>query len=353
MDMEQIETADVADISGSEISIQDKIESTATRVDLSKDQKPDAIRGADDVIPAKKEKEVAEAPTIDFSDKKVEEPKEEEVPPYQPDLKFRVGQKEHEIEEWARSAIKDPETNKKVKDFFERAYGIDLVKDHRDKLQHTNAELKGQIEDFNGNLNTLREYVQKGHFEDFFQALGIPEQRAIQWAANRVKYYEMDPMQKGLIDAEREARLQNRQLSQEKTHYETEAQQAMVQLREQQLDFELSRPDIAEAITQYDSYRGPGAFRNEVIQRGAIKYQMEKVDVPPQKLVREVMDILRLNPQVNTGATERPGGGAYSAPTQKPVLPNVKGTAGSPTRKMPKSIDDLRAEAKRRIAAEG
>ena len=350
MDMELVDKAQEIN---NDIAIEDNVQSTATRVDLGKDQRPDIVKTEEDVI--KKDPAEPKATEITFDERRGDE-EEAQAPKFTPNFKFRAGQKEYEIDEWARGAIKDEQTNKLVKDFFEKAYGIEHVKEHRDRLQSTNENLSREIENFNQNLRGLSQDVQKGHFEDFFQKLDIPEQRIIQWAANRVKYYELDPAQKHLIESERAARHQNQQLSQERSQYEAEAQAAMVQLRGQQLDWELSKPEVAEAVAKYDSLRGPGAFRMEVIQRGALKNQLEGVDVLPTDLVRETLDALNLRTQQGAiGPTVIPAGnsGVVPMPQQKPVLPNVKATGGSPTARVPKSVDELREIARKRAAAEG
>src|SRR5688500_2643210 len=67
------------------------------------------------------------------------------APAYTPDFKVKIKGKEFEIDEMFRGLIKDADSEKKVKEFFEKAYGIDFVKQDRKALKDEHEGFKSQV----------------------------------------------------------------------------------------------------------------------------------------------------------------------------------------------------------------
>ena len=59
----------------------------------------------------------------------VESVESQEPAPYTPSLKYKVYDQEKEFPEWTKSYIKDPETESRFKDLFDRSDGLPFIKE--------------------------------------------------------------------------------------------------------------------------------------------------------------------------------------------------------------------------------
>lgn len=273
-------------------------------------------------------------------------PTTEAKPAYTPNLKFKVLDKELEFEDWAKGFIKDAETEKKVREFHEKAYGLDSVKADRTTLKTQLGETSAKLMEYQTGFNNLHEAKAKKDYDSFFEAWEIPKEDIIKYALDVVKREE-DPQAKAQWEKSREA-------AQQQTVFQTEQQRLSqreadfaVKERLFELNLELSKPDNAVFIQAYEAGTGkPGSFKEFVQQIGASVFATSKRDIPASEAMQIAIGHLRAaNPTLGRTAETETAMKVVSAST-KPVIPNIRGSGGSPVRQSPKTLADLRARAK-------
>jgi len=273
------------------------------------------------------------------------------VPPaYQPNFKFKVKDKEQEIDEWLRPVVKDAETEKKLKELHERAFGLDEVKASRESFKTKYEDVNTKYTGLEKSLQTLSGFVQKGDFDSFFRSLQIPKESILKYAISELQYNELPPEQKAQIDNQR-------RFQQEQYQFQSQAEQHAQQLREfgmQQLTFEMSKPDVSQVVQSFDQRMGrQGAFQQEVINRGAYYEQVHGKTLPASQLISEVLAIVspghgqQAAPQSATAqavqTTPSQGATTQQQPEAKPTVKVFSGGGNaSPVKKTITSLDDLR-----------
>ena len=275
-------------------------------------------------------------------------PTEGEPPEYTPNFEFTVKDKKLEFDEWARPFVKDKETEAKFREMFEKAHGLEEVKTHRQSLRDELNTLKTEKTQLDTSLKQLSSYVQNKDYNSFFETLKIPKEDIIRYAVDELKYQELSPEQRREIDAHRqqtsrlsELELQNQQLLEQ-------SQQAIRSQAEFQLNSELSKPDIASIAQNYDARIGkPGAFRQEVINRGAYYETVHGQTIPAAQAVQEIVQLIggqaSTSPQASTTPQQPSPSQVVATQKTKPVIPNVQGSgSNSPYKKQPTSVEDLR-----------
>lgn len=279
---------------------------------------------------------------------------------YTPNFKFKSYGKEYEIDEMFRGLIKDPETEKKVKSFFERAYGVDTMKSTNQKLKEDFNSFKEQTAQRDKALDTLSSYIQKDDLHSFFQALKIPEEKVLRYALDRVQYREMSPEQRAVIDAQYQERHRAMTLEEQNQMLAQQYQQEAARARGLELDYELNNPEVKAAAEAFDARVGqPGAFKQEVIRRGQYLWHTEQRDIPAKQAIHEVISNYGLSSMqnqyqqqgmpVNAGASQAP---VTQQITQqiKPTLPNFRGSGTSPVKRVPQTLEDLKKIAAQKLA---
>lgn len=277
------------------------------------------------------------------------------APKYTPNYKFKVLDKEQEFDEWLRPVVKDADTEKRVRELLEKAHGLEHVKAERQKFREQATNIEGQYTALSKGLDYLSGMVEKGDLHGFFKELSIPEDKILQYALSRVKYREMPPEQRQQIDAQNESQQRLEYFERANSELLNAFNEQRTQQRASELDGYLGRPEVSQAISQFDQRIGqPGAFRDEVIRRGQYYASLPNPqDISVEQAVREVMMLAGVQAAQDAQASQgqAPQAAMQAAPqavqqTQKPVIPNIKGRGTSPVKKAVRSIDDLRALAR-------
>lgn len=267
-------------------------------------------------------------------------------PVYTPNFKFKFKDKDLEFDDWAKGAIKDAETEKKVRDLYTRANGLEVTKQKADSLATENQELKQQVANTDQFLDRVGQYVAREDFDSFFEELKIPPEKILKYAIGLAERENWTEQQKAEWTASRTAR---READQYKAQYE-ETHSAMNQLKVQRREFELqqimSRQDVAQAVQAYNTgMANPSAFRDLVIQIGSAA-AARGVDLPAETAVAEAMRYLRgANPNLGQAPQRQ-----VVQHTDKPVIPSIQGRGTSPVKPAIKSLDDVRKLAREREA---
>jgi hypothetical protein len=282
------------------------------------------------------------------------------APAYTPNFKVKYfdaenkKQIEKEIDEWAKGAIKDKETEDKVLKTFAKAYGLDAAVMSRDKYKGEVGALQQEISETKRGLNMLSNFVQQGDLHSFFEAAKIPEEKVLKYALERIQYREWTPEQRAQYDNQRDVAAKAAFYEEQNQSLAQQMQTAGVHQRTSELQQVMSDPQVTQVAQAFDAQMGQGAFWNEVVRRGQWYAHQFQQDIPAHQAVNEVMRLAGMGmqqqpqtqvalPQENT-VSSQPGTTMASnqAPQQKPIIPNIQGSGASPAKKSPRSIADLK-----------
>lgn len=286
--------------------------------------------------------QAAERIVTDDSDPIVETAPSE--PEWTPDYKFKVMDKEYEIDEFLRPAV-TKDTYEKVRDLYTKAYGLDHEKARAERYKSETDRLMPIEQQFvqqNKSLGYMGTLLEKKDYATLFKELNIPDDAVATYALDRMSYRELPPEKKQEYDRNLEDRQRLRMLELQNQDYSQQIQGTAVQARASDLDNHLSGP-IKSVVDAFDTRVGrQGAFRDEVIRRGQMAYYTQKKDVSVQEAADEVIRISGLSVQAPGQVQMSNTANVASQPTQKAFIPNMKGSNMSPVRKQYSSVADLK-----------
>jgi len=264
-------------------------------------------------------------------------------PVYTPNYKFKVLDKELEIDEWLRPAVKNQDIEKKIKDLYERAYGLESIKPKHQAIKEELEQTKQKVAQTDQALEILGKYVQEGDFDSFFDGLNIPKNKILEYALDLVKREQMSPEQKTQWEASKQARDAARYYEVQNQRLLESQQQFAVQQRTFELDIALQQPEAKVFGEAYNAGMGtPEAFKDYCIQIGQA-YAARGQDIPASQAVSEAIKHLRaINPSLGVQPATTP----VVQASQKPVIPNIQGRGTSAVKPTVKSLDDLKRRAK-------
>lgn len=275
---------------------------------------------------------------------------------YNPNLKFKYldakqnAKLEKEFDEWIKPVIKDSDTEKKVRELYEKAYGLDHAKSSREKVRTENETLRHENTETKRALGVLSTFVQNDDMQSFFEALKIPEDKVMKWALNRIQYRELPPEKRAEYDNMRNVQQRAALLEEQNQRLTEQYQTHSVQTRMSELDRSLADPQVGTVAQEFDRRMGyEGAFKKAVVERGQYYWAIHQQDIPVGQAVNEVLQMIGGMPQTaaptsdiaNQNASQG-ALGVSQTPERKPVIPNIQGRGTSPARKIPRSIADLK-----------
>lgn len=268
--------------------------------------------------------------------------------PYTPDYKFRY-RDEHEnkvdgeIDEWARNLI-NQENEEKFKQVWAKAHGLDFVKNRFNKTREEYKSYRTQVDPLLQGWNDLTALYNKGDLDSFFKGLQIPEQKIYQYVLDKLNYNELPPEQRAMRDQQQQVLRQNMELEKQNQFFQQQYEQQMVQSREHALSQTMSKPEVSAVAQAFDARVGrEGAFRDEVVKRGILHWNLHQKDISPDEAVQEVMSLMGGMQQ--TMQQTLPAGASQVMPAQPktpPTIPNVGAKNSSPAKRAPKSLDEIR-----------
>lgn len=268
-----------------------------------------------------------------------------EAAKYEPNYKFTIGDKEHEFDEFLRTAIKDKQTEEQLRQLYTRAHGLDAIKDRHKQTQEYLKSERAEKEQLQGFYQELDGFINQRDFGAFLERTGIDKNLVFEWVKQELEYQEMDPNKKYAYDRDREFRKNSYAESARLKHLEQQNQQILTQQRNFELDAALSKPEVAEVLKAFDEVarrNGTPTFREEVINRGIAKYHVTKQDLPADAVVSEMVKMfghmVAPKAQPNPQSTPAPQTVVNAKP---PVIPHVGGGNTSPVERQVRSLDDL------------
>jgi hypothetical protein len=260
---------------------------------------------------------------------------------YTPNLKFKVMDKEHSIDEFLKGAIKDAETEKKVKELYEKAYGLDIVKP---RFQETRQELS----QWKKGAQELKTHYERGDFDSFFQTLGVPEEKILQWVYDKLNYNELPPEQRQMIEREKSAQQRAWEAEQRAQEMQQQYEGQVSNAKVYALETALKLPDVTKFAQTFEAAYGEGTFRDAIIDEAdfALMKSNGKVDLTPEQAIQRTMQKYRhlggaASPAAPAAQPGQPG--VVPAQSAQPgVIPNVSGRSASPTKPKARNIEDLK-----------
>lgn len=269
------------------------------------------------------------------------------APAFKPNLSFKAHGKTHQIPEWARGAIKDAKTEKQVKEIFEKAEGLPFVKARAESLKTQIEDMAPKYERISNYVAEVRELRDEGDYDLLLEKIGIPLPKLAAWFKQKLMLRELPEEERELYNENLQAKRQAREARRSSESSNDETYNLKVENRSLQFERVLAKPDIAEAAEQYDSsVEEEGAFFDLVVNHAVARHAQSGVDLSPQEAVDEVLVRLRkvlprkAAPTVEAKSDDQ---NPAPAPTKKPAtLPKVTGSNTSPTKRRPRSIEDLR-----------
>jgi hypothetical protein len=276
------------------------------------------------------------------------------VEAYKANLKFNVMGKEHEFDTFLHGVIKDADAEKKVRELYEKAYGLDVVKPRLKDAQEKYKQLDSAHKQVQMGITELRETYQRGDLDGFFKKLNIPQEKVLQWVLDKANYNQLPPDQRKVLDAQRAAEERAYSLEQQTASYQAQLQEQASHAKRFELQVALERPDIKAFSEAFDSRVGKAnAFIEEIANRGEYAWATKGIDRPVNEVIGEIMKLYgglapqptqAPAPQVDTQPKPR----VEQRPAQQTtILPKVEGRPSqSPMKSKPKSLDDLRKLAK-------
>lgn len=268
----------------------------------------------------------------------------EESQEWQPDYKFKVMDKEYEIDEFLRPSLNQDNFDK-VKELYTKAYGLDHEKARAERYKadvERYSPFEQKFAEQSRQIGYLGDLLHKKDYSTLFRELAIPEEALTAHTLERLKFRELPPE----VQQEREQlyteKQRAKQLEQENHQLTQQLQGNVSQDRERELEGYLSG-QMKSVVEEFDSRLGKtGAFKEAVIERGKLAYYTQKKDISVAEAVGEVLKFSGLNPQapgpVSTGITAN-----YTSPREtKPIIPNIRGSNMSPVRTEIRNIGDLK-----------
>jgi len=292
--------------------------------------------GDDPVSPFLDEETPAAAEKVED---KAEEPAaaaatEPEKPEYEPtSFKVRSFGRDIEIDDAFRPLMTDEASEKKVRELFEKAHGMD-------EYRRRDAEKGEYLQQVEPVLNTVRvaaEALEKNDIDGFLKALQVSEQTMYKWVAEKIKFAELPEEQKAAYNQRKLAEERAASLQASNDHLQSERNSYMASQRSFDLDQGLAKASVKTVASTWDSIYGAGAFKREVQETGASEFMRNQVDLSAEQAINKVIE--RIQPLVSRlgSAPQAP------APVKRlAVIPNAQGKSGTPAKKAIRTLDDIK-----------
>lgn len=269
------------------------------------------------------------------------------VPQFSPDWKFKVKDKEYEIDEFLRGAVKDEDSYKKLKRIYERSHGLDEVVQSRDQIKAQFEAAQPTLKEYSQvvkSLNEISHHYNSGDLDSFFAKLQIPFDVIFNYVRSKHQQAQLPPEVQQQLESARQAKMEAYNYQQRLQELQEAQTQSETQSKMQYLDSVISSKagDVAQRFNEANG-GNPNAFRDFVIFRGQqLSRELGRVAEIDEVVDRCKEDIARLsgNPmgtQVPAQTPNQPG-----VQPKPPVIPNIRAGAQSPVRQPPKSLDDLK-----------
>lgn len=271
---------------------------------------------------------------------------------FKPDFKYRSDGKDMEVPEYLRPFIKDKDTQEKVIKMLEKYDAFDTVSSRRDQFRMERDAERQEKQRFVGAVENLRQTVQRGDIDGFLKMVELPEEAILKWATEKAKYYMGDENYRQQVDQQMRQRQESWSKEAQVNDYQAKYQDLEVRQLQTEFNYEMMKPEVSSFSASFDKMAGkPGAFIEEIKNRGELAYLRERKTIPPgeviQGIMRQFSTITQAAQQPSLPATTTAANKVIvKAGTKAPTIPTVKGSSASPTQEGFTSLDKIRSYRK-------
>jgi|7_EtaG_2_1085326.scaffolds.fasta_scaffold09363_2 hypothetical protein len=269
----------------------------------------------------------------------------EEVAEYTPNYSYKVKDEEFEFDEFLRAGISNPEQEEALRELYTKSRGLDGYKDKLSSREREYNELMGEAGTYVDGFKTLKKHVdhanQTGDFREVGKALGLSEEKLLEYAYGLAKESELPDDQRNLLNQNRE--LQDQLQSVESRMKQFESQQHTSDQEKEMLYVKQCVESIPDGMDVYHAMKENNRdmikefywMGEDMIRCG----QDPKIPDIIGRLVNDNRGLLELK-RLREGQQQQQQVQADIG--QKPTLPTVKGNNTAAVVKEVSSIDDLK-----------
>lgn len=267
-------------------------------------------------------------------------------PAWTPNYEFTVKDKKHQIDDIFKPLITSKDVEAKMKELYEKSYGLDEVKASRESFKERLTVAENEINQTRESLQMIGDLIKKQDFSTFFEILKIPKDQILNYAVKEFQFQQLPAEQQAEIERQRRQEREFYQAQNQNQTLQSQLRDLQVAQARNELNMELSKPEVTSLVQAFDAkLNQPGAFMAEVIRRGQYYEAVLKTSPPVSQLVAEVAQFVGMqtpSPQGTPAPQAIPSQGVVS-PQAQPVIPAFNGSVQkSPVKKTPSSLQDLR-----------
>lgn len=286
----------------------------------------------------------------------VVDPTDPEPPTYTPDFKFKYKDKaglsqEAEFPEYLRGYVDSKEKEDEIRSMLCKAYGLDFVQDSRDTLKGKLEQVTGSFSNYMRGMEELKEIYQSGDLDTFFDVLSLDREKILQWAVQEARYRQLPPEQRQLVERQRTASLEKRDLEAENRQLRETQIQETHRRKAEEVDSVLNSPEYAPLVKAFDQRAGrDGAFKDEMYARGRMAWDTARKNRSAQELAQEIVKLAALSAPAAAPVDPPSSGSPGNTQATKKVIRRAPGGGGSPAAKPIRSIADIQERRKQLMA---
>lgn len=264
---------------------------------------------------------------------------------YKANLTYEVSKQKKQFDEVFKDVVKSEAQEKKLRELYEKADGLDIVKQSRDTFKQRFEEHQQQWEPVKKDLQTVGKYLQAGDFDNFFKMFQVSEQKVVDWVAQKIQYNQMSPEERARVDNLRQVRGENYKKEDEVANLRQTLEQQEVQHLTFQLDMLRETQKYADAAAAFDERLGkPGSFEQKLFDFGELLSQRNGgKTVPPKQVFEAMIKEYGLEGQAATPAAPPQARTVVTTPpVEKPTVTQLKSSkTATPVKQQFRSIKEL------------
>lgn len=263
---------------------------------------------------------------------------------YKPDYKFKVYDKEYEIDEMFRGLV-NKDNEQKFKEIFGKAYALDEQKVKNNTIREEYAKVSEEVGVYKQAMDRLNGLITSKNIDDLLATLNIPDDKIFEYAMRKLNYQNLPPEHRAIVDGDNAIRRERLQLEQQNQLLAKQYQTQVQRQHEFELNYVMGKPEVSTFKQSFEKVMGDGSFQEMLRDHALAHFNRTGVDLTPSQAIESVMTKyagVANRPQVNP-----------SLPVVKKVVVNTKQTipaVGQPSPQTPvkkkiTSLEDLEKEA--------
>lgn len=262
-----------------------------------------------------------------------------EVTEYQPNLKYKVYDKEKDFPEWAKALVTSKEMEENFRTLWSKSDAFDTIKEKHESLRNEHEALRGTHENVMTKLQEMQYFIDND-LGTFFKKANISEEAILNYVKQRIQYNDLSPELRKAYDDRSQYLNQQWQVSQQARQLAERNNQLMANQHEIEYEQVLSMPEVVRFKQAFETRMGEGSFRKFADQYGHMQYLQTKKNIKPVEAVKYVIDtykpLLALDAESSAGVVTTPKPQAH--------IPTVgKGSSvTAPVKKRPRTVEEIR-----------